>query len=51
MQESPDESAMRVASAVLKTLNDRPPKSVEWRKQRDQTLKERGVDPNEYDSA
>lgn len=42
---------MLVASEVLRALTERPPKSEEWRRQRDQTLKERGIDPEAYDGA
>ncbi|KAJ1629132.1 hypothetical protein T492DRAFT_1013246 [Pavlovales sp. CCMP2436] len=48
---SPDESALLVASEVLRTLRERPPKSEAWRKKREDTLKERGIDPDSYDTA
>lgn len=48
-QATPDENALLVAQAVLKALKERPPKSKEWLQKRDEMLRERGMDPDEYD--
>jgi len=47
----PDEAGLQLVTDVLQVLLDRPAKAEEWLKERNDKLRERGIDPESYDMA